>query len=662
MPHINITKDDYSSRKKLEAASECFMIGALSKDTDGYPDVFVMDQSKFINAFKVLPLCDEPTVLYSNSDSNEFVGVDFHQPSEILPLEYDDNIPNNDRLDMLAEILEDHLIIFRPKVTYSKNSNSLAHKNLVIHAVLDYPVDYNAHYISVPCVNMDVTAFESKLKDLSYFTINNYNSEVMYSPEFLLCDNTLYYNEKDWEKHISQNRLWRCDDYDRLKRYRLDLNKILDEGKAFKISETLYFFNRDVIIEIQTGSYRIHEEKKVEEKKEVLEDIQIIKEEENEEHIEELDFLNAFELYTKKQGLIYKKDDLVNLHTCVKTNVLTIIAGMSGTGKTQLAMSYAEMLDLREENGNLLFLPISPSFTEPEDVLGYYSNLNNKYVPSSTGLVDLLVHAQNNVNKMHMIIFDEMNLSQIEYWFSPFISILERNPQDRFIQLYSAHENCQNADYYPSRIKINENVIFIGTVNLDETTKEISDRMLDRSFVVSLNKPDFVMFNQISSQHNSDEDKIIESNKCRNTAEYNEWKVNINIIDEHSFSTQELDFFEKAHQTISGLDSQKGISFRILRNISQYLANVPRINKGEAYFKREDSFDLLFKQTVLNKIKGSENQLQTLLGTYDREKDVYNYGSLVDVLHQHSKLSHFNYSKLEIDKKLRDLSYYGYTR
>ena len=157
-------------------------------------------------------------------------------------------------------------------------------------------------------------------------------------------------------------------------------------------------------------------------------------------------------------------------------------------------------------------------------------------------------HAQNNVNKMHMIIFDEMNLSQIEYWFSPFISILERNPQDRFIQLYSAHENCQNADYYPSRIKINENVIFIGTVNLDETTKEISDRMLDRSFVVSLNKPDFVMFNQISSQNNSDEDKIIESNKCRNTAEYNEWKVNINIIDEHSFSTQELDFFEKAHQ------------------------------------------------------------------------------------------------------------------
>ena len=232
----------------------------------------------------------------------------------------------------------------------------------------------------------------------------------------------------------------------------------------------------------------------------------------------------------------------------------------------------------------------------------------------------------------------------------------------RSIQLYSAHENCQNADYYPSRIKINENVIFIGTVNLDETTKEISDRMLDRSFVVSLNKPDFVMFNQISSQNNSDEDKIIESNKCRNTAEYNEWKVNINIIDEHSFSTQELDFFEKAHQTISGFDSQKGISFRILRNISQYLANVPRINKGEAYFKREDSFDLLFKQTVLNKIKGSENQLQTLLGTYDREKDVYNYGSLVDVLHQYSKLSHFNYSKLEIDKKLRDLSYYGYTR
>ena len=49
-------------------------------------------------------------------------------------------------------------------------------------------------------------------------------------------------------------------------------------------------------------------------------------------------------------GHEYKKEDLVNLHTCIKSNVITIIAGMSGTGKTQLALSYAEMLDLDEEN------------------------------------------------------------------------------------------------------------------------------------------------------------------------------------------------------------------------------------------------------------------------------------------------------------------------
>ncbi len=660
MPQIFIAKDDYATKKILEATSECYLIGVLAHDDENYPLIQVMDQQRFINSFTIKPLCEEPDVLMNNSDSELFIGIDFHQSNSILPDDYNRNIPNNDRLDMLQDLLENKLIIFRPRITYSRVNSENIHKNLVIVDVLDIEVTDTTRYQMIPCITMDVQSFESKLKDLAYFSLNNFNSNVLNSPTFILCGDTLYFNQKDWVRHDNQGKLWRCDDFDMISTYKINSNLLENEGKLIRATDNLCFIENDALIAIQVGDYKAEIKVEPQQVEYEAEDEQI--EEGVVNHIHERDFLSAFDLYTKSQGLKYHKDDLINLHVCIKTNTLTIIAGMSGTGKTQLAISYAQMLDLSEENRNLLFLPISPSYTEPEDVLGYYSNLSNKYVPAATGLVDLLVQAQNNVNKMHMVIFDEMNLSQIEHWFSPFISILERNPQDRFIQLYSANENCVNNQNYPSRVKINENVIFIGTVNLDETTKDISDRMLDRSFIVSLKKQDFALFNKPNDDIESDINKRIEVNKCRSTAEYNMWRVPTDSVSMNDFTDQELSFFEEAHQAISCFDRQKGISFRILRNIQQYLVNVPRVDSNNLYFRREHSIDLLFKQTVLSKIKGTENQLSELLGTYDRSKNVFHVGKLQEVMNRYSSVSEFEESRVEIEKKLRDMSYYGYTR
>ena len=200
----------------------------------------------------------------------------------------------------------------------------------------------------------------------------------------------------------------------------------------------------------------------------------------------ETDFINALQQLTLNNGLQYKRDDLINFHTSIKTNPLTVLVGMSGTGKSRLALNYAKMLGLSEDNNNLLFLPISPSYTEPSDVLGYLNSMNGLYVPSETGLVQFLRHASENPDQMHMVIFDEMNLSQVEYWFSPFISILEKDKGERVLTLYDEDAHCINEKVYPPHLKIGENVIFVGTVNLDDTTKKFSDRMLDRTFVINL--------------------------------------------------------------------------------------------------------------------------------------------------------------------------------
>ena len=126
---------------------------------------------------------------------------------------------------------------------------------------------------------------------------------------------------------------------------------------------------------------------------------------------------------------------------------------MSGTGKTKLPLKFAEFFNMSEENNELLFVPVSPSFTEPSDVLGYLNPNTGIYTPSDTRLVEFLNHASNNINKMHMVIFDEMNLSQIEYWFAPFMSILEKGNEEKNIYLYSENQRCLNSEKYPEKIK-----------------------------------------------------------------------------------------------------------------------------------------------------------------------------------------------------------------
>src|SRR5690606_13264081 len=140
----------------------------------------------------------------------------------------------------------------------------------------------------------------------------------------------------------------------------------------------------------------------------------------------------------KADGLCYSQETLVNFHVSVKTNSVTILSGMSGTGKSQLALLYAKALGLLEdvtEYQRLLMLPISPSYTEPEDLLGYLNAATGLYVPTDTGFVDFLIGASKNPDKMHMVVFDEMNLSQVEHWFSPFISILELPQSERVLKL-----------------------------------------------------------------------------------------------------------------------------------------------------------------------------------------------------------------------------------
>lgn len=673
----------------IQKSEETYLLGVLAKNEESYPHlgitnsaVSVMRNNKDNDAlnivFYIKAVSDEPQYIkdvinVSCNSGQLYAGIDgHHSKTYIEPFGYQNKntyklLSDEGKKEEIYKSLEDRLILFKPKI----DADGIF-KNVKIQS---FTGEYKqgTEYMCVPVItNMDNKRFEESLINGEYIFLEDYNNN-MNLPEFIICGDYIYSNFQSWEKHEGNYKLWRCDKgHEKIKKSYLNFNDEDYDYDVIDIIDNLIFVSYEYVesilyplfdegeliikdYDIQTGEeedkYNTHTNEDEKNKSESKENIYDIKSKENE-------FLNQFKNYTIENNLCYEMKDLVNFHVSVKTNQLTIVAGMSGTGKTQVARAYASTLGINEDNGTLLFLPISPSYTEPEDLIGYLNNTTGLYIASETGLVDLLIHAEKNTEQMHMIIFDEMNLSQVEHWFAPFISLLELPERDRKLKLYSKNSVCHNNTRYSDTVNIGDNIIFIGTVNLDETTKDFSDRLLDRANIVTLNKKKFIDFKneKMNNKYKSHE----KMNTIYSYQEYSSWIDSRNRVED--LTDEELIFLDDLHELIQSYDIQKGVSFRILEKICSYINNIPYAFDSMESLSRREAFDIEIKQRLLTKIKGSERQFGELIGKIDCENNIIN-SKIHDFFESDmaESISDFEITKQEILRKAKELTLYGYT-
>ena len=576
----------------------------------------------------------------TNSQGN-FCYVKFDNFKEFIQSSYEDVDYLNEYMtaeeeeEFISDFLENKLILIKPYFYYNQSRN-VFFKNGTVVDIFDCDERKNCSYFTIPTLPTP-DSFKSLIKNKE-FALTSVPKSLMGIPNYLYYDRKIYMvdidtikaNENFW-KTVLDNSVRVLDiDYEGLVN-----SQDLIIGDDYKLDMDFIFVRKDSIIgsllkEIATD---FEEESKPEESYDSTGSDKII---------------NDFYSYTKNQNLCYTKNDINNFYTCVTSGQLVILAGMSGTGKTRLPLKFAEYFNMSEENNSLLFLPVSPSFVEPADILGFLNPNTNTYVASETRLVEFLIDAEKNPNKMHMVILDEMNLAQIEFWFAPFISLLEKDITDRKLHLYSSKQECKNKKNYPPCINIGRNVIFIGTINLDETTKDISDRLIDRSYIINLKKESFMNYQAQQASKNI-EVKTYDGDILDLIPTY---EANYNYIVD--FDIRELEFFDKVHALLNDLDSQKGISFRSVKNISVYLKNKPKeFDKGLA-------FDYAFKQTVMKKINGSVDAIGDLLGYLDDNKNPV--GELTQIFDEYNDISDFNECRTEVKNKILELKKYGYAR
>lgn len=157
-----------------------------------------------------------------------------------------------------------------------------------------------------------------------------------------------------------------------------------------------------------------------------------------------------------------------------------ILTGLSGSGKTLLAHSYAKAIS--GETAPLI-LSVPPGWHDPGALLGYKNPLlENSY--TSTPFLDYLINASRDSERPCVVVLDEMNLSHPEQYMAPLLSAMETG---KAIHLHSDDEISSKI---PREVPYPSNLVLIGTVNMDETTHGLSDKVLDRAFVTEFWKVD----------------------------------------------------------------------------------------------------------------------------------------------------------------------------
>lgn len=190
-----------------------------------------------------------------------------------------------------------------------------------------------------------------------------------------------------------------------------------------------------------------------------------------------------------KQHLSYTPEKIAAFISGLGTSKLSILQGMSGTGKTSLPKILSEAI-----YGNCDIVEVESSWKDKNELLGYYNEFSMKYTPKKFTLA--LYKASLNPNIPTFILLDEMNLSRIEYYFSDFLSLMENEENERTIKLVNTNlrqriegkETDYEALSNGTTLKVPSNVWFIGTANRDESTFVISDKVYDRAYTMNFTK------------------------------------------------------------------------------------------------------------------------------------------------------------------------------
>lgn len=584
----------------------------------------------------------------------------------------DVNLSEEERFNYLSEFLDVHYIMF--KIKSKRNEDERTFYNAFDIEIVRRESIENNKFLGIPFIKTlsgNTQEIMSKLFNNEYLTGNiAISKETDDYPSFVLIGE---YNNKVSENQHTKNKIEKLFVFGPVEGIHhseeFGFKFITDKQNTFYLEILLtdlgeYYLSKDRVMFITwEKDNAIRDSLKIKGKT-----INMQSNKPKIEDINETEFLNVFQEVALSKKLSYKPSNLNNFHTAMKTQSFVILAGMSGTGKSKIVQCYHEALNkfatkssknFGTKKSKLLFVPVRPFWQDDSDLLGYLDSSQGIYRPGESGLVDFIKEANENLDECYIVCLDEMNLAKVEHYFSQFLSVLEREIKDRQINLYNDKLNGRiyNQNDYPSILTLSENLFFVGTVNIDESTHQFSDKVLDRANIITLDLCPFKEVRDSISSHlvNKDKKDEKEPDNKEPLRTYIKLKSMKRKHNNDVLNSDEVDLLWNFNLEMQKVNAQLGVGYRIVEQIENYIANLP----NSEYLDRSDAIDLQITQRILTKLRGSQGQLGNLIGKFEGEN--YIEGRLYELLNDYSSLSEFKLAKLKLESLAKELVEYGHT-
>lgn len=310
--------------------------------------------------------------------------------------------------------------------------------------------------------------------------------------------------------------------------------------------------------------------------------------------------LELFQQSLIESNLKFEKTFSTRLIASLLTKPFVILTGLTGSGKTKLAQSFAYWLSGTADQYEIV--PVGADWTNREPLLGYPDGLNSEmYIHPDSKVLELILRAEES-DLPHFLILDEMNLSHVERYFADFLSIMESGETAK---LYSgANRKDSHGKDVPQQISWPKNLYIIGTVNIDESTYMFSPKVLDRANVIEFRITELEMETFLKS------DSIIDMSKLRSKGA----EMGIDFVArsmnkanrslEQETQNELLKFFRE----LKKLSAEFG--YRSASEISTLLFNLGEIDSS---LSTEDKLDIAIMQKMLPKLHGSRSKLLPIL-------------------------------------------------
>jgi len=299
-----------------------------------------------------------------------------------------------------------------------------------------------------------------------------------------------------------------------------------------------------------------------------------------------------------RTGLLFNTNLMYRYAVSLLTKPFVILSGLSGSGKTKLALSFAKWL--AGDKAQVKLVSVGSDWNNREYLLGYPNALeSDKYVKPDNGVLDFIIQASRNPSLPFFLILDEMNLSYVERYFADFLSCMESHEE------ITLHPGPSFWNDVPPSVALPTNLYITGTINVDETTYMFSPKVLDRANVIEfrINQEDMEKYLNQCKPLEADivnglgSDMQLDFVRLSKRTEYKPI-IEINQI--------LLKFFTELKK--AGAE----FGYRTANEIYRYVAIADQLDTN---WEVNQQIDIVIMQKLLPKLHGSRKKMQPVLST-----------------------------------------------